>query len=83
MMELSLSSLVNADGNHCAIDVGRSWIAEPTVVQMVIDSISGNGDGTTHLMLSLGYELHRTSVKVISYSAERLLREATPDAIVE
>ncbi|NRQ41623.1 hypothetical protein HRH59_03445 [Rheinheimera sp. YQF-2] len=80
MKDFNLSPLVNADYNQSAIAIGRKFIADPSAVQMVIDSHSGNGDGMTHLMMSLADELHRTGVKVFSYSAERLLREAAADA---
>ena len=80
MKDFNPSTLVNADYNQSAIDIGRKFIADPSAVQMVIDSHSGNGDGMTHLMMSLADKLHRTGVKVVSYSAECLLREAAADA---
>lgn len=80
MKDCNLSTLVNADYNQSAIDIGRKFIADPKLVQMVIDSHSGNGDGMTHLMMSLADELHGTGVKVVTYSAERLLRAAASDA---
>lgn len=80
MKDFNSSKFVNADYNHSAIDIGRKFIANPFAVQMVIDSYSGNGDGMTHLMMSLADELHRTGVKVVSYSAERLLRKVSADA---
>ena len=80
MKDCNLSTMVNADYNQSAIDIGRKFIADPSAVQMVIDSHSGNGDGMTHLMMSLADKLHRTGAEVVSYSAERLLREAAADA---
>lgn len=80
MKDFNFSNFVTADYNCSAIDIGRKFIADPKLVQMVIDSHSGNGDGMTHLMMSLADELQRTDMKVVKYSAERLLREAASDA---
>lgn len=80
MKDVNFSNFVTADYNCSAIDIGRKFIADPKLVQMVIDSHSGNGDGMTHLMMSLADELHSTGVKVVTYSAERLLRAAASDA---
>lgn len=80
MKDVNFSNFVTADYNCSAIDIGRKFIADPKFVQMVIDSHSGNGDGMTHLMMSLADELHSTGVKVVTYSAERLLRAAASDA---
>lgn len=80
MKDVNFSNFVTADYNCSAIDIGRKFIADPTSVQMVIDSHSGNGDGMKHLMMSLADELHSTGVKGVTYSAERLLRAAASDA---
>lgn len=80
MKDVNFSNFVTADYNCSAIDIGRKFIADPKLVQMVIDSHSGNGDGMTHLMMSLADELHSSGVKVVTYSAERLLRAAASDA---
>lgn len=81
MKYFNLSNFIHADYNRSAIDIGRKFIANPTSVQMVIDSHCGNGDGMTHLMMSLADEFYRsTGVKVVSYSAEHLLRKAASDA---
>lgn len=80
MKDFNFSNFVTADYNCSAIDMGRKFIADPKLVQMVIDSHSGNGDGMTHLMMSLSDELHSTGVKVVTYRAERLLRVAASDA---
>lgn len=80
MKEFSLSTLVNAEYNQSAIGIALTFIADQDATFMTIDSNFGNGDGMTHLMMGLAEELHRTGVKVVSYSAERLLRGATADA---
>lgn len=80
MKDFNFSNFVTADYNCSAIDMGRKFIADHKLVLMVIDSLSGNGDGMTHLMMSLADELHSTGVKVVTYSAERLLRAAASDA---
>lgn len=79
MIDLNFRNFVAADYNRGAIDTSQKFIADPTSVQMVIDSHFGNGDGMTHLMMSLADELQRTGMKVIKYSAERLLSEAAAD----
>ncbi|MBZ9613516.1 DnaA ATPase domain-containing protein [Rheinheimera maricola] len=79
MRVFNFSNFVTADYNRSAIDIGRKFIADPTSVQMVIDSHYGNGDGMTHLMMSLADELKNTGIKVVHYSAERLLTAAAPD----
>lgn len=80
MKNFNLSTLVNADYNQSAIDIAVTFIADKEATFMTIDSYSGNGDGMTHLMMSLADELHSTGVKLVSYSAERLLRDAAADA---
>lgn len=80
MKNFNLSTIVNADYNHSAIDIALKFIADQDATFMTIDSYSGNGDGMTHLMMSLAGELHSTGEKVVSYSAELLLREAAADA---
>lgn len=80
MKDFNFSNFVTADYNCSAIDMGRKFIADHKLVRMVIDSHSGNGDGMTHLMMSLADELHSTGVKVVTYSAERLLRAAASGA---
>ncbi|WP_215399285.1 DnaA ATPase domain-containing protein [Rheinheimera oceanensis] len=80
MKDVNFSNFVTADYNCSAIDIGRKFIADPTSVQMVIDSHSGNGDGMTHLMMSLADELISTGFKVVRYPAYKLLNEAASDA---
>ncbi|EHR42584.1 DnaA ATPase domain-containing protein [Alishewanella jeotgali] len=80
MRSFNLSTLVKSDYNKRAIDIALKFIADQDAFFMTIDSYSGNGDGMTHLMMSLAGELHRTGMKVVNYSAERLLREAAADA---
>ena len=80
MKSLTLGPLMKADYNQNAIDNGLKFITEQDAVFLTIDSTSGNGDGMTHLMMSLAGEVHRTGMEVVSYSAERLFREATANA---
>lgn len=62
MKNFNLSTIVNADYNHSAIDIALKFIADQAATFMTIDSYSGNGDGMTHLMMSLAGELHSTGV---------------------
>ena len=82
MKEFSLSTLVNAEYNQSAIGIALTFIADQDTTFMTIDSYFGNGDGMTHLMMGLAEELHRTGVKVVSYSAGRLLRDAADASLL-